>query len=262
MRLALGVEYDGAPFCGWQTQPGGCAVQDHLQSALSRLADSPVEVTAAGRTDAGVHATAQVVHFDTEARREPGAWVRGTNSTLDPGVRVLWAVEVAPQFHARYGARSRTYTYLLLNEPVAPAVLRGRVGWYHRPLDVDAMAEGLRGLVGERDFSAFRDAECQAKSPLRHLMEASVHREGNLVVLALRANAFLHHMVRNIVGSLVYVGAGKHPSVWIAELVESRDRRRAAPTFAPDGLYLSGVEYDPAFELPRARALPLPLRSP
>lgn len=262
MRLALGVEYDGAPFCGWQTQPGGCAVQDHLQSALARIADSPVEVTAAGRTDTGVHATAQVVHFDTEARREPNAWVRGTNSTLDPGVRVLWAAEVAPQFHARYGALSRTYTYLLLNEPVAPAVLRGRVGWYHRPLDVAAMEEGLRGLVGKRDFSAFRDAECQAKSPLRDLMEASVHREGNLIVLAFRANAFLHHMVRNLVGSLVYVGAGKHPPAWIAELLEARDRRRAAPTFAPDGLYLSGVEYDPAFGLPRPRSLPLPLRSP
>src|SRR5262249_58359481 len=166
------------------------------------------EVTAAGRTDTGVHATAQVVHFDTEAKREANAWVRGTNSSLDPHVRVLWAREVAPEFHARFGALSRTYTYLLLNEPVEPAVLRGRVGWYHRPLDLASIAQGLAMLVGERDFSAFRDAQCQAKSPLRNLMQASVRRDGNLFIFAFRANAFLHHMVRNVVGSLVYVGAG------------------------------------------------------
>jgi tRNA pseudouridine38-40 synthase len=254
MRIALGLEYDGAAFCGWQTQPGGCAVQDHLQQALARFADAPVEVVAAGRTDAGVHASAQVVHFDTAAVRAPIAWVRGTNSNLHDSARVVWATEVAPDFHARYSARSRTYRYLLLNEPVAPAILRGRIGWYHRPLDTAPMAEALRRIAGEHDFSAFRDAQCQAKSPLRNLIEARVERRGNLLVFTFRANAFLHHMVRNIVGSLVYIGAGKHPPGWIAELLESRDRRRAAPTFAPDGLYLAGVEYDPAFGLPAFRA--------
>jgi tRNA pseudouridine38-40 synthase len=254
MRIALGLEYDGAAFCGWQTQPEGCAVQDHLQRALSRFADTPVEVVAAGRTDTGVHASAQVVHLDTGAVRDPISWVRGTNSNLHESARVLWAKEVTPDFHARFSARSRTYRYLLLNEPVAPAILRGRIGWYHRPLDTAPMAEALRRIAGEHDFSAFRDAQCQAKSPLRNLIEARVERRGNLLVFTFRANAFLHHMVRNIVGSLVYIGAGKHPPGWIAELLESRDRRLAAPTFAPDGLYLAGVEYDPAFGLPAFRA--------
>jgi tRNA pseudouridine38-40 synthase len=257
MRIALGLEYDGTAFCGWQTQPGGCGVQDHLQQALSTLADSPVAVTAAGRTDTGVHATAQVVHFDTQARREPNSWVRGTNANLHDAARVLWARETAAQFHARYSARSRTYRYLLSDEPVAPAVLRGRVGWYHRPLDAGAMMRAAQSLVGEQDFSAFRDAQCQAKSPVRTLVEAGVARRGNLIVLTFRANAFLHHMVRNLVGSLVYVGAGKQQPGWIAELLAARDRNAAAPTFAPEGLYLAAVEYDPAFDLPAFRPHPL-----
>ncbi len=264
MRIALGLEYDGASFCGWQTQPGGCAVQDHLQAALAQLAAHPIEVTAAGRTDAGVHATAQVVHFDTTAERDDIAWVRGTNTTLPPALRVVWSRRVAADFHARYSARSRTYRYFLLNEPVAPAVLHQRMGWYHRPLDLDAMREGARALQGEHDFSAFRDAQCQAKSPVRNLTLASVECNGNIFVFTFRANAFLHHMVRNIVGALVYVGAGKNPPAWIPELMAGRDRRLAAPTFMPDGLYLAGVEYDPAFELPAFRdafpvaAIPLP----
>jgi tRNA pseudouridine38-40 synthase len=250
MRIALGLEYDGAAFCGWQTQPGGCGVQDHLQHALSRFADVPIEVTAAGRTDAGVHATAQVVHFDSDARREEVSWIRGTNSNLHEGVRVLWAHEVAADFHARYSALSRTYRYLLLDAPVAPAILRGRVGWHHRALDVEAMAQGLATLLGEHDFSSFRDAQCQANSPVRHLLAAQVERRRHLVVFTFRANAFLHHMIRNIVGALVYVGMAKQPTGWIAQLLAARDRRLAAPTFAPDGLYLAGVEYDPAFGLP------------
>ncbi|MBC8021895.1 MAG: tRNA pseudouridine(38-40) synthase TruA [Burkholderiales bacterium] len=253
MRIALGLEYDGAAFCGWQTQPGGCGVQDHLQAGLAHLAAETIEVTAAGRTDAGVHATAQVAHFDTGAQRDDVAWVRGTNSTLSPALRVLWARPVAHDFHARYSARSRTYRYVLLNEPVAPAVLHQRVGWYHRPLDLGAMRNAARALEGEQDFSAFRDAQCQAKSPLRHLMQASVERSGSFFVFTFRANAFLHHMVRNMVGCLVYVGAGKHPAAWIAELIAARDRRLAAPTFMPDGLYLAGVEYDPAFDFPASR---------
>ena len=257
MRIALGLEYDGSAFCGWQTQPTGCGVQDHLQAALSKFADSPIEVTAAGRTDTGVHAVAQVVHFDSDAVREPISWVRGTNSHLDVAARVHWATPIAADFHARYSARARTYRYLLVNAPVAPALLRTRAGWYHRPLDVERMAAAAACLVGEHDFSAFRDAQCQAKSPVRGLTRAEVVRRGELVVFTFSANAFLHHMVRNLVGSLVYVGAGKQEPGWIAELLAARDRRTAAPTFAPDGLYLAAIEYDPAFVLPAFPSHPL-----
>jgi tRNA pseudouridine38-40 synthase len=257
MRIALGLEYDGTAFCGWQTQPGGCGVQDHLEQALARFTDAAVAVTAAGRTDAGVHATAQVVHFDTEALREPHSWVRGTNACLHPAARVVWSKPTVTEFHARYSALSRTYRYLLLNDPVAPAVLRGRVGWYHRPLDLAAMARAAASLLGEHDFSAFRDAQCQAKSPVRNLAQARIEQAQDLVVFTFRANAFLHHMVRNLVGALVYVGAGRQPVEWIAELLAGRNRAAAAPTFAPDGLYLAGIEYDPAFDLPAFRPQPL-----
>jgi tRNA pseudouridine38-40 synthase len=261
MRIALGLEYDGSAFCGWQTQPSGCGVQDHLERALASVGDGPVEVVAAGRTDTGVHASNQVVHFDTLAKREENAWVRGTNTHLDPAVRVLWACPVADDFHARYGARGRTYRYILMNEPVAPAVLRGKVGWYHRPLDVARMAHAAAFVIGEHDFSSFRDAQCQAKSPVRTLTQALVTRRANLVVFEFRANAFLHHMVRNLVGALVYVGAGKQPVEWMGALLAERDRTRAAPTFMPDGLYLAGIEYEPRFVLPRPRPSPLLLES-
>lgn len=257
MRIALGLEYDGAAFCGWQTQPGGCGVQDHLQQALASLAAQPIEVTAAGRTDTGVHATAQVVHFDTTAERDDNAWVRGTNSNLHPSARVLWGRRVRDDFHARFSAVSRSYRYLLLDAPVAPGILRGKVGWYHQRLALEPMVEATRRLLGEHDFSAFRDAQCQAKSPVRTLHEARVERDGPLLQFSFRANAFLHHMIRNIVGSLVYVGAGKQPPEWIATLLAARDRRLAAPTFAPDGLYLAAVEYDPAFGLPDFPVNPL-----
>jgi len=251
MRIALGLEYDGGAFCGWQTQSSGCGVQDQLQAALARFVDAPVEVTAAGRTDTGVHASAQVVHFDSPVQRDAHSWVRGTNSYADPHLRVLWAAEVPDDFHARYSARSRTYRYLLVDAPVAPAILRGRVGWHHQALDVELMRDAAQALAGEHDFSSFRDAQCQAKSPVRNLAEARIERAGELVVFTFRADAFLHHMIRNIVGSLVYVGAGRQPPGWIGELMAQRDRRQAAPTFMPDGLYLAAVEYDPAFALPR-----------
>ncbi len=257
MRIALGLEYDGSAFCGWQTQPSACGVQDHLQSALARFADSPIEVTAAGRTDTGVHATAQVVHFDTDAIREPLSWVRGPNACLGPQLRVVWSREVPAEFHARYSALSRTYRYLLLNEPVAPAIFRERVGWFHVPLDVERMREACAAVVGEHDFSAFRDSQCQSRSPIRTIFEARVARHENLVAFTFRANAFLHHMIRNLVGSLVYIGAGRQEPGWIKELLASRDRRLAAPTFAPAGLYLAGVEYDSAFDLPAFRPQPM-----
>jgi len=255
MRIALGLEYDGSAFCGWQTQPNGCGIQDHLQAALASIAGHPIDVVAAGRTDTGVHATAQVVHFDSTADRDDNAWVRGTNTGLSPALRVLWSHGVPDDFHARYSARSRTYRYVLLNEPVAPAVMRSRVGWYHRPLELAPMQEAARALLGEHDFSAFRDAQCQAKSPVRNLAGCTIERAGSYFLFTFRANAFLHHMIRNIVGSLVYIGAGKQPSSWIGELMASKDRRNAAPTFMPDGLYLSAIEYDPAFGLPAFRQI-------
>ena len=250
MRIALGLEYDGSAFCGWQTQPSGCGVQDHLDRALFEFTREHPETTAAGRTDAGVHAAAQVVHLDTGVEREPYSWVRGTNAHLHRGARVIWATPVPADFHARYSARARTYRYLLLDAPVAPAILRGRVGWHHRPLDVDLMHRAAEALVGEHDFSAFRDAECQAKSPVRTLTEMRIRRRGPLVDLTITANAFLHHMVRNVVGALVYVGDGRKPPEWVGQLLAGRDRTVAAPTFAPDGLYLAGIAYDPGVRLP------------
>jgi tRNA pseudouridine38-40 synthase len=260
LRIALGIEYDGAPFCGWQKQPGGGSVQDALEGALTRFADTGIEVVAAGRTDAGVHATAQVVHFDSPVERAMASWVRGTNTYLPAALRVLWACGVADDFHARFSATARTYDYLLLNDAVAPATLHGKVGWYHHPLDLDRMRAAASLAEGEHDFSAFRDAQCQAKSPVRELRAARVTLSDNLFRFRFTANAFLHHMVRNLVGCLVHVGAGKQAPEWMVELLATRDRRKAAPTFAPDGLYLSGIDYDGRFGLPRFRAAPHILR--
>lgn len=249
-RLALGLEYDGSAFCGWQTQPGGCAVQDHLERALAAVHGGPVATIVAGRTDAGVHATAQVVHFDAVQERPLGAWVRGVNSHLPAGVSVLWAKPVGNDFHARFGAIERAYRYVLLNHPVRPAIMAGRVGWVHGDLDTDAMAAAAAHLLGRHDFSAFRAAECQARSPVRELRQATVRRAGQYVVFDFRGNAFLHHQVRNMVGALVWVGLGRRPPDWLAEVLASRDRRLAAATFAADGLYLVDVRYDAGWDLP------------
>lgn len=250
VRIALGLEYDGGAFCGWQSQPEGCGVQDALERAVAGIAAEPVRVITAGRTDTGVHALQQVVHFETSAVRPDTAWVRGVNALLPESVGVLWAREVPEEFHARFSAFERRYQYRLLNRPVRPALAAGKVGWFHRPLDVEAMRAGAAYLIGEHDFSAFRAAECQAKSPVKHLRRLDIRSEGDLILFDLAAGAFLHHMVRNIVGCLVYVGKGKHPPEWIGLLLESRDRRLAAPTFSPDGLYLAGVGYDPKWGLP------------
>src|SRR5215468_6967672 len=223
MRIALGLEYDGSPFHGWQSQADGSGVQDALERALSAVADAPVGAVAAGRTDAGVHATLQVAHFDTESARPDEAWVRGVNALLPEAIAVRWALPVAAEFHARFTATGRHYTYLLLDRPVRPALLRSRVGWYHRPLAVEAMRLGAEALLGRHDFSAFRAAECQASSPLRTLDRIDVAREDDMIRFDLHADAFLHHMVRNIVGALVYVGRGRQPPEWIAELLEARD---------------------------------------
>ncbi|HVC11918.1 MAG TPA: tRNA pseudouridine(38-40) synthase TruA [Burkholderiales bacterium] len=256
MRLALGLEYDGSRFLGWQTQPGGGTVQDCLQRALAVIAGAPVTVTCAGRTDRGVHARGQVVHFDITAERPLTAWVRGVNALLPDSVAVLWAQPVASDFHARYGALSRTYRYVLLNRAVRPALAARHAGWSHSPLDVDAMREAASCLTGEHDFSAFRSAECQAKTPVRRLFALHIERRGERIDFVLRANAFLHHMVRNLVGTLVYVGKGKHPPQWVREVLESRDRARAGANFAPQGLYLEAIEYPARWAIPSGEATP------
>ena len=250
MRLALGVEYDGSAFRGWQTQPGGQTVQDALEAAMRQIAGERVDVVCAGRTDAGVHATGQVVHFDTQLARPLTAWVRGVNTFLPPAVAVRWAKPVPEEFHARFSAFGRRYRYLLINRTQRTGVWHGRAGWYHHPLDLERMQEGAALLLGEHDFSAFRAADCQAKSPVKTVRQAEVSRRGDVIVFEFEAGAFLHHMVRNLVGSLVYVGQGKHPPQWIAELLEAKDRRLAAPTFAAAGLYLIGVNYEPHWGLP------------
>lgn len=254
MRIAIGLEYDGAAFSGWQSQPSGNTVQDVLEAALGRIAGGPIQVVCAGRTDAGVHALAQVVHFDAPVARPLSAWVRGVNALLPASVAVNWSVEVSDDFHARFSARARSYRYLLLNRASRPGLQSGKVGWCHRPLDVEAMQEAAACLLGEHDFSSFRAAECQAKSPVKTMHEFSVRREGDLVVFACRANAYLHHMVRNLVGALVYVGMGRHPPGWMAELLAARDRTCGAPTFDPAGLYLAGVEYGAHWRIPSVPA--------
>lgn len=253
-RIALGLEYDGRLFCGWQTQPAGCAVQDALETALAEVHGAPVATIVAGRTDAGVHALAQVVHFDTVNARPESAWLRGTNALLPPGVAVLWARPVADDFHARFSATERSYRYFLLNHPVRPALLAGKVGWVHAELDVARMAEAATHLLGVHDFSAFRAAECQAKSPVRDLRMARVERHGDWLSFEFRANAFLHHQIRNMVGALVWVGLGRRSAEWIGEVLASRDRSQAAATFAPDGLYLAKIEYDGHWQLPETNS--------
>jgi tRNA pseudouridine38-40 synthase len=250
LRLALGVEYAGFAYCGFQSQPSRCGVQDALEDAIGEIAGHPVGVVAAGRTDAGVHAASQIVHFDTEATRPSGAWVRGVNSHLPASAAVLWAQPVSDEFHARFAASARHYTYLLQNRGERPGLFAQRVGWYHHPLDLEAMRAGAAQLTGTHDFSSFRAAECQAKSPVKSLSRAVVTGNGSLVRFEFSANAFLHHMVRNIVGALVVVGAGRMPPAWIGELLAARDRTRGAPTFAAEGLYFAGADYDARFGLP------------
>jgi tRNA pseudouridine38-40 synthase len=249
MRIALGVEYDGRDVAGWQTQPHGNTVQDALERALACIAGGPVATVAAGRTDAGVHAMMQVVHFDCTVERPLGAWVRGVNSHLPPSIAVLWARAVDPEFHARFSAFSRRYSYFLLNHPVRPAMGAGRIGWFHQPLDLDAMRAGARHLLGEHDFSSFRASECQARSPIKNLQRLDIDAHDGVLRFDLEADAFLHHMVRNIVGALVYVGKGRLSAADMVALLSARDRTRAPPTFMPDGLYLTGVGYPDAFGL-------------
>ena len=251
-RIALGLEYDGRAWAGWQTQPHGNTVQDQLERALLAIAGTHLSAVAAGRTDAGVHALQQVVHFDCEVSRPATAWVRGVNSHLPDSIAVLWAREVDASFHARFSAHSRSYRYFLLAHPVRPAMLAGKVGWTHLPLNVEQMQQAAALAIGRHDFSSFRAAECQANSPVRTLSRFSVQAQQGLICFDLTADAFLHHMVRNLVGALVYVGKGSLSAADFACLLAAGDRRAAPPTFMPDGLYLTGVGYPAGFGIAAA----------
>jgi tRNA pseudouridine38-40 synthase len=244
-RVALGVSYDGSPWLGWQTQPGGRTVQDQLEVALSAFVGEPVRTICAGRTDTGVHAVGQVVHVDVSVVREPTAWVRGVNSHLPESIAVQWARPVSDAFHARFSAIWRRYDYVILNTPVRQPLWTRRAGWCFRPLDSIAMHEAAQMLIGEHDFSSFRSSQCQAASPIRQMHAIDVVRRADFVLISLKANAFLHHMVRNIVGELVGIGQGKYPVSRMREVLAHCDRTAAAPTFSAAGLYLSDVQYPP-----------------
>jgi tRNA pseudouridine38-40 synthase len=254
MRLALGVSYDGRCYEGWQSQPSGRTVQDRLESALSEFAVAPVSTVCAGRTDAGVHALMQVVHFDTQLQREDFSWVRGTNRFLPGDIAVQWARPVPDAFHSRASAVARRYAYLLLESPVRPSVDAGRVGWVFRPLDGAAMQKAADVLLGEHDFTSFRASECQARSPVKTLRRAAVSRRGAYWRFDFEADAFLHHMIRNIMGCLVAVGQGLQRPDWMEGVLAARSRDAAAPTFSPDGLYFLGPVYGPEWQLPSRTA--------
>ncbi|HDS1767132.1 tRNA pseudouridine(38-40) synthase TruA [Pseudomonas putida] len=251
-RIALGVEYKGARYRGWQRQASGVpSVQQALEQALSKVANEPISVICAGRTDAGVHGCGQVVHFDTRAVRDERAWTMGTNFNLPHDISVVWSRPMPADFHARFKACARRYRYVIYNDPIRPAHLAEEVTWNHRPLDVDRMAEAAQFLLGTHDFSAFRASQCQAKSPIKHIYHLRVTRHGQMIVLDVRATAFLHHMVRNIAGVLMAIGAGERPVSWAREVLEGRNRREGGVTAHPYGLYLVQVEYPEAFALPK-----------
>lgn len=256
MRYALGIEYDGSAFLGWQRLSHGASVQGAVEVALASILQHEVDAVCAGRTDAGVHATQQVVHLETDVERPLRAFVEGTNTRLPPSVRVLWAQPIDAAFHARHSARARRYRYRLLNRRVRPALMREHLSWEPRPLDAEAMHRGAQALLGENDFSAFRTAQCQARHPMRDLQTISVHREEEQVIVEVQANAFLHHMVRNIVGSLMVVGRGERPESWIAELLAGRDRTVAGPTAPAAGLTFLGPCYPRIWGLPEVVSLP------
>jgi len=265
--MALGVSYGGTAYSGWQSQPGGNTVQDRLEAALERFATVPVSTVCAGRTDAGVHGLMQVVHFDTSLERAPFSWVRGTNTFLPPDIAVQWAQPVPDSFHSRACAVGRRYAYVLLQSPVRPSIEAARVGWVWRPLDEDAMREAIEHLLGEHDFSSFRASGCQARTPVKTLRRIDITRRGPPAGAGgphgaascywrfdFEGDAFLHHMIRNIMGSVVAVGQGLRPPAWMGEVLRARSREAAAPTFSPDGLYFLGPQYDPIWGLPERTA--------
>ena len=250
MRIALGIAYDGVSYCGWQSQPSLCGVQDCLEEAVAKIAQHAVRIHVAGRTDTGVHALGQVVHFDTETVRPASAWVRGVNAFLPSNVRVEWAQAVDDSFHARFSATARSYQYLLYNAPVASATLADKSGWFHLPLNVDLMQEAAQCLIGEHDFSAFRAADCQAKSPIKTMQVLNIKKFNRYILFDFTANAFLHHQVRNMVGALIYVGKGALSVQDLQRLLQQKNRLLSPPTFSPAGLYLTHVHYDEKWQLP------------
>ena len=250
MRLALGVSYNGQAYQGWQSQLSGTTVQDQLESALGKFTAQKVSTLCAGRTDAGVHGLMQVVHFDTSIERSTTSWVRGTNSFLPRDISVEWACAVPPEFHCRASALARRYAYVLLESPVRPSVFSGRVGWAFRPLDLQAMQQAAQHLLGEHDFTSFRATQCQALTPIKTLERIDISRRGAYWRFEFEANAFLHHMIRNIMGCLTTVGQGKKHPDWVQEVLLARDRAAAAPTYPPDGLYFLVPRYAPHWGLP------------
>ncbi len=256
-RIALGIEYDGSGFCGWQMQSHGTrTVQHEIERALSIVADHGVQVVCAGRTDTGVHATGQVVHFDTHAERQTKAWVMGVNANLPDDVCVHWARPVGADFSARFSATRRSYRYVIQQRTARPALYHQRVAWVYQELDTRAMHEAAQALLGENDFSSFRSSACQSEHAMRFMQSVEVSAEGMFVYFDIRANAFLHHMVRNIVGSLIKVGTGERPASWIGELLALRDRTRAGPTAPAEGLYLVAVQYPDEYGLPDSGCIP------
>lgn len=251
MRIALGVEYHGTHFNGWQSQPGLQTVQDELQQALAKVAAHPVNVVVAGRTDTGVHALGQVVHFDTVAQRSERAWILGTNSNLSQNISIHWAKLMPDDFHARFAATARRYRYVIYNHPQRPAIFKQTVTWHFQPLNELNMQAAANYLIGEHDFSAYRAIGCQAKSPIRTIHQFKIKRHGHLVVLDVVANAFLHHMVRNIAGVLIAIGNGQRPVEWAQEVLLGRDRTIGGITAPPYGLYLMAVDYPERFAVPQ-----------
>ena len=250
MRIALGVEYDGADFSGWQRQKGARTVQGCVEAALSKVADHPVQVMCAGRTDAGVHAGGQVIHFETEVTRPARSWVFGANANLPKDVSMLWAQPVSNDFHARFSARRRRYRYVILSRPVRPTFLAGRVSWDYRTFDETRMAAAAASLVGEHDFTSYRALACQAKTPIRTLYHLDVTRQDDLIFIDIAANGFLHHMVRNIAGVLMAIGAGEREPMWACQILDMRNRTAGGVTAPPYGLYLMEVSYPESFSIP------------
>lgn len=257
MRIALGVEYDGSLFNGWQAQPQQRTIQTSLEKAISQVADHPVTVNAAGRTDAGVHALNQVVHFDTDARRINRSWLLGINSNLPHDIAVNWVQPVSDEFHARFSAQQRRYRYLLLNRMSRSAIQHRRMWWFYKPLDLEKMQQAAGLLLGQHDFSALRARECQAKSPIKTLDIIDISRRDDCISVDVVARSFLHHMVRNIMGILTTVGEGKRPVDWVTEVLASKDRDQAGVTAPPQGLYLTDVRYPAEYSLPAVSAFPV-----
>jgi tRNA pseudouridine38-40 synthase len=255
VRLALGISYNGQAYQGWQSQLSRLTVQDKLEAALGKFTQHRVSTLCAGRTDAGVHALMQVVHFDTPLSRTASSWVRGTNAFLPRDISVEWAQEMPPEFHCRASATSRRYAYIVVESPVRPSVDNGRVGWVYKPLNLNSMQQAAAYLLGEHDFTSFRASACQALSPVKTLQRIEISQRGAYWRFEFEANAFLHHMIRNLMGCLITVGQGKHPPEWMKEVLLARDRDAAAPTFSPDGLYFLGPRYAPHWGLPERTPL-------